>query len=737
MYGLSSRASAQPSWRWRTVAMAAGAALALAVLATLPQPLLALTLTKVESIKPAPGVTVEHYKVTTPKAHVWVAKIELCTSGVHLDATRAPKSLQTAAAWGAARGAKLVTNGDFYKTGPVRVYGDAVGEGIRWPLVQTGLDPAYKSEWYWNDAGWIAFLHDGVQFSHTGWQKKNGKGLVEGWSPTQVTAALPAGVLALVGGFPELVIEGKVYTCANPTADTCFPDRSDMRARHPRTAMGLTADLKTFLLVVVDGRTSTSIGMYGTELAELMGQLGAHEAFNLDGGGSSQLWVAGEGTINDADGNNNGGGLRTVANHWGVLAGSTTGYPARPGHCVAQPVCAAIPAAGATLEETSACFRMFGTPANWHSEKVGSAGALRWTNAGNDAAADNWAWWRLELAEAGTYKVEVATYATYGKFKSTHYDVRAAGVTKSLTKDQSQSNKGWIDLGTYAFAAGGAQWVAVFDDHTGAPVKDQHIVADAVRLTRLEPWCGSGTCGGAETCTSCPADCGVCPPVCGDGDCKGGETCTGCPADCGVCPPTCGDGDCNGAETCKGCPADCGVCPVPDAGGPEDAGIADGSSGNGEPIDVGASDGQTIETIGGSDGFSGSDSGDGMPDSEDCPVVDGLEAGAPCPDSASADSDHGDGGRLRTEVDDAAVPGGDGEPGLEADGDVGGNRAHLVVTHPPSAGCSTAHPGRRAPSTEAWLLAAVAIAWCAWRRGERRGGRCTLDHQAETASPAP
>ena len=72
--------------------------------------------------------------------------------------------------------------------------------------------------------------------------------------------------------------------------------------------------------------------------------------------------------------------------------------------------------------------------------------------------------------------------------------------------------------------------------------------------------CGDGDCNGAETCGTCPADCGACPAVCGDGDCNGAETCDTCPADCGACPTVCGDGACEGAETCGSCPADCGAC---------------------------------------------------------------------------------------------------------------------------------------------------------------------------------
>ncbi len=71
------------------------------------------------------------------------------------------------------------------------------------------------------------------------------------------------------------------------------------------------------------------------------------------------------------------------------------------------------------------------------------------------------------------------------------------------------------------------------------------------------PSCGDGKCNGTETCSTCPGDCGACCP---NGKCDNGETCSTCTADCGACP-SCGDGKCNGTETCSTCPGDCGACP--------------------------------------------------------------------------------------------------------------------------------------------------------------------------------
>lgn len=63
--------------------------------------------------------------------------------------------------------------------------------------------------------------------------------------------------------------------------------------RNPRTAIGTMAD-GTLLLVTVDGRNPThSIGASIPEMAQLMRDLGAVDALNLDGGGSTATYVNG------------------------------------------------------------------------------------------------------------------------------------------------------------------------------------------------------------------------------------------------------------------------------------------------------------------------------------------------------------------------------------------------------------------------------------------------------------
>jgi exopolysaccharide biosynthesis protein len=89
------------------------------------------------------------------------------------------------------------------------------------------------------------------------------------------------------------------------------------RAPHPRTAVGLSKNGKTMYFVVADGRREGVPGPTLPELAAFMDELGACTAMNLDGGGSSAMWVR------DAIVNTPSDGVeRKVGNHLAVIAAS-------------------------------------------------------------------------------------------------------------------------------------------------------------------------------------------------------------------------------------------------------------------------------------------------------------------------------------------------------------------------------------------------------------------------------
>lgn len=93
---------------------------------------------------------------------------------------------------------------------------------------------------------------------------------------------------------PDILACGPVVLFNNvvPAADLTSIG-SHCTARHPRSAVGVTNNNK-LILFVVDGRTEFSAGMTCAEVGIAMKELGCDDALNLDGGGSTTLWGAGE-----------------------------------------------------------------------------------------------------------------------------------------------------------------------------------------------------------------------------------------------------------------------------------------------------------------------------------------------------------------------------------------------------------------------------------------------------------
>jgi len=101
---------------------------------------------------------------------------------------------------------------------------------------------------------------------------------------------------ATVSGWPALIVSCKPVTPLPGSASfTLSP--------HPRTAVGLSKDKKTLYLVVADGRRTGVPGFTLPQLADFLAEkLHACAAINLDGGGSSAMWVSDRIVNRPADG---------------------------------------------------------------------------------------------------------------------------------------------------------------------------------------------------------------------------------------------------------------------------------------------------------------------------------------------------------------------------------------------------------------------------------------------------
>ncbi|HEV8339360.1 MAG TPA: phosphodiester glycosidase family protein [bacterium] len=100
-------------------------------------------------------------------------------------------------------------------------------------------------------------------------------------------AISPGKIVHAIGGGPRLVQDGRISV---PFRWESFGEAFSSR-RTSRSAIGITAAGKVLLVTVEKSRGST--GMRLIELARLMREMGAVQAMNLDGGGSSTLVVGG------------------------------------------------------------------------------------------------------------------------------------------------------------------------------------------------------------------------------------------------------------------------------------------------------------------------------------------------------------------------------------------------------------------------------------------------------------
>jgi Exopolysaccharide biosynthesis protein related to N-acetylglucosamine-1-phosphodiester alpha-N-acetylglucosaminidase len=121
-------------------------------------------------------------------------------------------------------------------------------------------------------------------------------GTVAVYDETETTGEelLADGAWNTVSFGPALVTDGAVVAGVDDVEiDTNFGNHS-IQGEQPRTAVGII-DENHIVFVVVDGRDEGySRGATLSELAEIMVGLGATTAYNLDGGGSSELWFAGD-----------------------------------------------------------------------------------------------------------------------------------------------------------------------------------------------------------------------------------------------------------------------------------------------------------------------------------------------------------------------------------------------------------------------------------------------------------
>ena len=138
----------------------------------------------------------------------------------------------------------------------------------------------YGSFWGWNVSG-------GVELSHGKNPRRGAFIVVRKDGRVDATPRVPVAetnsVAIAMCGF------GMIMTNGVPTFSAAHPRPAQLA---PRTALGVTADRKTLVVLVVDGRQpGYSLGADIEDLYNILRKEGVTDAVNMDGGGSSSLVV--------------------------------------------------------------------------------------------------------------------------------------------------------------------------------------------------------------------------------------------------------------------------------------------------------------------------------------------------------------------------------------------------------------------------------------------------------------
>lgn len=190
----------------------------------------------------------------------------------------------------AANGAVFAVNGDYY--------------GFR----DTGI--VVRNGVVYRDEG----VRDGLAFY------RDGSVAVYDETTTTAERLVADGVWNTLSFGPALVVGGEVVAGIEDVEIDTNVGNHSIQGDQPRTAVGVI-DANHLVFVVVDGRSpGYSAGVTLTGLAQILRDLGATTAYNLDGGGSSTMYLDGE-VVNDPLGRGEERGTSDIL----YLAGQGTG----------------------------------------------------------------------------------------------------------------------------------------------------------------------------------------------------------------------------------------------------------------------------------------------------------------------------------------------------------------------------------------------------------------------------
>jgi len=230
----------------------------------------------------APGVDFQEFRDTN--SDIFVTRVDLTNDAIRVVGTPEADRGSKVSDYAARTHALVAINGDYFDDTfhPIGMYVGPCGE---W-------DSSKKSK----REGYLSI--------------GDGEAVIKTQSQVPQNTTAEDWMNATVSGWPALVVGCEALTGSELPGSDAFT-----RAPHPRTAVGLSRDRKTLYLVVVDGRRTGAPGLTLAKLARFLAErLEVCSAINLDGGGSSTMWLRDRVINKPADGVE-----RPVSNHLAVV----------------------------------------------------------------------------------------------------------------------------------------------------------------------------------------------------------------------------------------------------------------------------------------------------------------------------------------------------------------------------------------------------------------------------------
>ncbi len=254
-----------------------------------------------------------------------------------------------------------------------------------------------------------------------------------------------------IGGGPMLIKDGVVNITY--CEEIFWGSGVEMTDYRPRTAVGYTPDNKAILFVT----NHMKIG----DMADLLSDLGCHEAMNLDGGGSTALAAGSESIYDQA---------RAVPTILAVVHSDSLQIPKLP-----------------VYEKTM----------DTSDEGVTSQGS--WFASANEgywesnsmlhelASGDEYFKFPLNLPEEAEYEVYGWWTSHPNRASDTPFIISHADGVSEIAVDQSTGGSMWNHLGTFQFSGSPEEYVRI----TAAATTNDFVVADGIRIVSYDEVFGS------------------------------------------------------------------------------------------------------------------------------------------------------------------------------------------------------------------------------------------------------